>query len=184
MSQLLNWCGHDFDGVIVLDECHKAKNLVPTGSSKPTKTGLAVLELQNKLPKAIVVYCSATELGAHGEAVNDVNVEHGMSWEESLDLRTTKTYPENGYLSNQWLEAKEKLDQGAELMCAGGRAKKTIWGQFWSAEQVQRMSVCHWPVTGTQNTEHNWCRLFSTSFLSSPIWRLLRIKILVAIAPY
>ncbi|XP_067033698.1 uncharacterized protein [Acropora muricata] len=40
-----------------------------------------------------------------------------------------------------WLEAKEKLDQGAELMCAGGRAKKTIWGQFWSAEQVQRMSV-------------------------------------------
>ena len=30
-----------------------------------------------------------------------VNVEHGMSWEESRDLRTTKTYPENGYLSNQ-----------------------------------------------------------------------------------
>ncbi|XP_044174018.1 protein strawberry notch homolog 1-like isoform X1 [Acropora millepora] len=63
MSQLLNWCGHDFDGVIVLDECHKAKNLVPTGSSKPTKTGLAVLELQNKLPKARVVYCSATAAG-------------------------------------------------------------------------------------------------------------------------
>ena len=48
---------------IVLDECHKAKNLVPTGSSKPTKTGLAVLELQNKLPKARVVYCSATGKG-------------------------------------------------------------------------------------------------------------------------
>lgn len=60
MGQLLHWCGQDFDGVIVLDECHKAKNLVPTGSSKPTKTGLAVLELQNKLPKARVVYCSAT----------------------------------------------------------------------------------------------------------------------------
>ena len=29
-------------------------------SSKATKTGLAVLELQNKLPKARVVYCSAT----------------------------------------------------------------------------------------------------------------------------
>lgn len=60
MNQLLHWCGSDFDGVIVLDECHKAKNLVPTGSSKPTKTGLAVLELQKKLPKARVVYCSAT----------------------------------------------------------------------------------------------------------------------------
>ena len=44
----------------MLDECHKAKNLVPSGSSKPTKTGLAVLGLQSKLPKARVVYCSAT----------------------------------------------------------------------------------------------------------------------------
>lgn len=45
---------------IVLDECHKAKNLVPTGSSKPSKTGLTVLQLQKKLPKARIVYCSAT----------------------------------------------------------------------------------------------------------------------------
>ena len=44
----------------MLDECHKAKNLVPSGSSKPTKTGLTVLELQKKLPKARVIYCSAT----------------------------------------------------------------------------------------------------------------------------
>lgn len=44
----------------MLDECHKAKNLVPSGSSKPTKTGLTVLELQRKLPKARVIYCSAT----------------------------------------------------------------------------------------------------------------------------
>ncbi|KYO39627.1 strawberry notch-like protein 2 isoform A [Alligator mississippiensis] len=60
LKQLLHWCGEDFDGVIIFDECHKAKNLCPVGSSKPTKTGLAVLELQNKLPKARVVYASAT----------------------------------------------------------------------------------------------------------------------------
>lgn len=60
LKQLLHWCGDDFDGVIVFDECHKAKNLCPVGSSKPTKTGLTVLELQNKLPKARVVYASAT----------------------------------------------------------------------------------------------------------------------------
>uniref|UniRef100_A0A3P8W2D1 Protein strawberry notch homolog 1 n=1 Tax=Cynoglossus semilaevis TaxID=244447 RepID=A0A3P8W2D1_CYNSE len=59
-EQLIHWCGEDFDGVIVYDECHKAKNVCPIGSSKPTKTGLAVLELQNKLPKARVVYASAT----------------------------------------------------------------------------------------------------------------------------
>lgn len=44
----------------MFDECHKAKNLVPTGSAKPTKTGITVLELQKQLPKARVVYCSAT----------------------------------------------------------------------------------------------------------------------------
>jgi len=31
-----------------------------------------------------------------------VSVERGMSWEESLELRASKTYPDNGYyLSNQ-----------------------------------------------------------------------------------
>ncbi|XP_012288560.1 protein strawberry notch isoform X2 [Orussus abietinus] len=60
LKQLLQWCGEDFDGLIVFDECHRAKNLCPTGSSKPTKTGLTVLELQNKLPKSRVVYASAT----------------------------------------------------------------------------------------------------------------------------
>jgi hypothetical protein len=60
LKQLLQWCGEDFDGVIIFDECHRAKNLVPTGSTKPTKTGLTVLELQNKLPKARIIYASAT----------------------------------------------------------------------------------------------------------------------------
>lgn len=60
LEQLVHWCGSDFDGVIILDECHKAKNLMPAGSSKPTKTGINVLKLQNLLPKARVVYCSAT----------------------------------------------------------------------------------------------------------------------------
>lgn len=60
LKQLLQWCGPDFDGLIIFDECHRAKNLCPVGSSKPTKTGLTVLEVQNKLPKARVVYASAT----------------------------------------------------------------------------------------------------------------------------
>ncbi|KAK3855126.1 hypothetical protein Pcinc_038450 [Petrolisthes cinctipes] len=60
LKQILNWCGDDFDGCIVFDECHRAKNLSPVGSAKPTKTGLTVLELQTRLPKARVVYASAT----------------------------------------------------------------------------------------------------------------------------
>lgn len=45
---------------IVFDECHRAKNLTPSGSQRPTKTGLTVLDLQNRLPLARVVYASAT----------------------------------------------------------------------------------------------------------------------------
>jgi hypothetical protein len=37
--------------LIVLDECHRAKNLV-AAADKSTKTGLAVLALQNALPNA------------------------------------------------------------------------------------------------------------------------------------
>ncbi|KPM11668.1 strawberry notch-like protein [Sarcoptes scabiei] len=59
-NQLLQWCGDDFDGVIVFDECHKAKNLFPSGTTRATKTGQAVLELQQCLPNARVVYASAT----------------------------------------------------------------------------------------------------------------------------
>lgn len=39
---------------IIFDECHKAKN------ATSTKMGKAVLDLQNKLPRARVVYASAT----------------------------------------------------------------------------------------------------------------------------
>ncbi|CAB3359035.1 Hypothetical predicted protein [Cloeon dipterum] len=60
LKQLVQWCGEDFDGCIIFDECHRAKNLCPVGSSKPTKTGLTVLEIQKRLPKARVVYASAT----------------------------------------------------------------------------------------------------------------------------
>jgi hypothetical protein len=60
LQQLVQWCGPEFDGLIVFDECHKAKNLVPEGGGQSTRTGEAVLELQNKLPDARVVYCSAT----------------------------------------------------------------------------------------------------------------------------
>ncbi|XP_054279208.1 protein strawberry notch-like [Macrosteles quadrilineatus] len=59
MEQLLDWCGDNFDGVIVFDESHKAKNLVVT-KAKPTKAAQAVVELQSRLPLARVVYASAT----------------------------------------------------------------------------------------------------------------------------
>ncbi|XP_016944641.3 protein strawberry notch homolog 1 [Drosophila suzukii] len=60
LRQLVNWLGKKFDGVIVFDECHKAKNLSLMNVGKSTKTGTTVLDLQKLLPKARVVYASAT----------------------------------------------------------------------------------------------------------------------------
>ncbi|KAJ1458677.1 P-loop containing NTP hydrolase pore-1-domain-containing protein [Pelagophyceae sp. CCMP2097] len=61
LAQLLNWCGGDFEGVLVLDEVHYAA--LDSKGPVQTKTALAVDALQQSLPKARVLYVSAT--GAH-----------------------------------------------------------------------------------------------------------------------
>ena len=60
LQQLVAWCGGDaFDGCLLFDECHKAKNY--SGKEETSsKVSQAVLELQRALPLARVVYCSAT----------------------------------------------------------------------------------------------------------------------------
>lgn len=58
-DQILEWCGTDFDGCIIFDECHKAKSFYST-SGQTSKTGFAVTELQKQLPNARIVYSSAT----------------------------------------------------------------------------------------------------------------------------
>ncbi|KMZ66679.1 Strawberry notch-like protein [Zostera marina] len=60
LQQLLQWCGSDYDGLIVFDECHKAKNLIAEAGTQRTRTGEAVVDIQVQLPEARVVYCSAT----------------------------------------------------------------------------------------------------------------------------
>eukprot|EP00736_Rhodelphis_marinus_P007121 Rmarinus@m.14314 len=60
LQQIIEWCGKDFDGCLVFDECHKAKNYIPENEKASTKAGMAVVQLQEALPMARVVYCSAT----------------------------------------------------------------------------------------------------------------------------
>jgi hypothetical protein len=64
LDQLVAWLGEDFDGVIAFDEAHNAGNAVAMkgerGSSQPSAQALAVVELQDRLPNARVVYVSAT----------------------------------------------------------------------------------------------------------------------------
>jgi hypothetical protein len=62
LQQLVQWCGGpDFQGCLVFDESHKAKNFIPNAQGgASTRVGDAVMELQRALPKARVVYVSAT----------------------------------------------------------------------------------------------------------------------------
>ncbi|XP_076977491.1 protein strawberry notch homolog 2 isoform X2 [Tamandua tetradactyla] len=94
LRQILEWCGEAFDGVIVFDECHKAKN------ASSTKMGKAVLDLQNKLPLARVVYASAT--GA-SEPRNMVYMSRLGIWGEGTPFRAF----------DEFLHAIEKRGVGA-----------------------------------------------------------------------
>ncbi|KAL4451948.1 hypothetical protein ABPG75_007610 [Micractinium tetrahymenae] len=61
LAQIIRWLnGSKQPPLIVFDECHKAKNLLPSGGSQPTQTARAVVELQEQLPDAKVLYSSAT----------------------------------------------------------------------------------------------------------------------------
>ena len=64
LQQILDWLGTDFDGVILFDEAHAMANAVGSASARgqqaPSQQGLAGLRLQHALPKARVVYISAT----------------------------------------------------------------------------------------------------------------------------
>uniref|UniRef100_A0A8C8HZ33 Protein strawberry notch homolog 2 n=1 Tax=Oncorhynchus tshawytscha TaxID=74940 RepID=A0A8C8HZ33_ONCTS len=79
LKQILDWCKPGFDGVIVFDECHKAKN------ATSTKMGKAVLDLQHNLPLARVVYASAT--GA-SEPKNMIYMSRLGIWGEGTPFKT------------------------------------------------------------------------------------------------
>ncbi|XP_029904737.1 strawberry notch homolog 2b isoform X2 [Myripristis murdjan] len=83
IKQILDWCKSDFDGVIVFDECHKAKN------ATSTKMGKAVLDLQHKLPHARVVYASAT--GA-SEPKNMIYMSRLGIWGEGTPFKTFEDF--------------------------------------------------------------------------------------------
>jgi P-loop containing NTP hydrolase pore-1 len=61
LQQIIDWCGGEsFDGCLLFDEAHKAKNFNAAKEESSTKVSQAVIAIQNSLPKARVVYCSAT----------------------------------------------------------------------------------------------------------------------------
>eukprot|EP00980_Cylindrotheca_fusiformis_P021383 scaffold8259_cov143-Cylindrotheca_fusiformis.AAC.1 len=95
IEQIVSWCAgidstkkkslhqqleQNYNGCIMLDEAHKAKNL-----KEDTRTAKLVIELQRRLPNARVVYCSAT-------GVSDVG---HMVYAERLGLWRTSGHQKN-----------------------------------------------------------------------------------------
>lgn len=64
LDQILAWAGEDFGGVIAFDEAHAMANArggsSTRGKVKGSEQGMAGLRLQNHLPRARVLYASAT----------------------------------------------------------------------------------------------------------------------------
>ncbi|WP_088184978.1 strawberry notch-like NTP hydrolase domain-containing protein [Sphingobium sp. Z007] len=64
LQQIIVWAGEDFEGLLVFDESHEMGNAAGTesefGSARGSEQGLAGVRLQNALPRACVLYVSAT----------------------------------------------------------------------------------------------------------------------------
>jgi predicted RNA methylase len=65
LEQLVEWCGSEFEGVLAFDEAHAMANAAGSsdgarGGTAPSQQGIAGLRLQIALPRARVLYVSAT----------------------------------------------------------------------------------------------------------------------------
>jgi|GEM_PF-597725 len=64
LDQIVEWLGEDFDGVVAFDESHNMGNSMAVkkkrGRSRPSAKALEGIKLQQRLPKARVLYVSAT----------------------------------------------------------------------------------------------------------------------------
>ncbi len=63
LEQLVEWAGADFEGVIAFDEAHAMQNAAGSSEGRgtaPSQQGIAGLRLQIALPRARILYISAT----------------------------------------------------------------------------------------------------------------------------
>lgn len=87
VRQIVEWLGSDFDGVVIFDEAHAMANAAggkgERGDVAASQQGRAGLRLQHALPKARVVYVSAT--GA--------TTVHNLAYAQRLGLWGGEDFP-------------------------------------------------------------------------------------------
>jgi len=93
IEQVADWFGEDYDGVIVMDESHNMGNATTSrgkrGRKPPSNKALMGIELQRRLPKAKIVYMSAT--GAT-EVSNLAYVDRLGLWGEGTPFRNREDF--------------------------------------------------------------------------------------------
>mmetsp|Transcript_37967 Transcript_37967/g.61745 ORF Transcript_37967/g.61745 Transcript_37967/m.61745 type:complete len:1109 (+) Transcript_37967:282-3608(+) len=88
-QQIVDWVGgKDFEGCLVFDECHKAKNFSEKESSG-SRVAKFVIELQRELPNARCVYVSATGVTNIG---NLAYMERLGLWGENAPFASFKAF--------------------------------------------------------------------------------------------
>uniref|UniRef100_A0A0D3GXJ6 PHD-type domain-containing protein n=1 Tax=Oryza barthii TaxID=65489 RepID=A0A0D3GXJ6_9ORYZ len=173
LQQLIEWCGSEFDGLLVFDECHKAKNLIPEAGSQPTRTGKAVLEIQEMLPEARVVYCSAT--GASEPRNLGYMVRLGL-WGDGTSFQNFQKFL--GALEKGGVGALElvAMDMKARTLSYKGAAFATVEApleermmnmyrkaaEFWAELRVELLSAIEYYAEDKGNSSQIW-RLYWAS---------------------
>ena len=116
LNQVIQWLSKDpTGGLIVFDEAHKAKNLMVGKGAGATKTAATVVALQTRLPKAKVLYASAT--GA--------SVPRNLAYMVRLGLFGFDSFPEFlGTLDKAGLGSLELFSMG--LKACGAYACRTL----------------------------------------------------------
>jgi hypothetical protein len=119
IDQIVDWLGEDFDGVIAFDESHKMANATTVkgsrGNKKPSQNALSGLMLQKALPKARIVYVSAT--GA-SEVTNLAYLTRLGLWGEGTQFDGVNDFIDSigaGGLASMELVARDMKAQGVYM---------------------------------------------------------------------
>ncbi|KAK7504954.1 hypothetical protein BaRGS_00003982 [Batillaria attramentaria] len=151
LQQLIDWCGGpEFEGCLIFDECHKAKNFVPNKETASTKVALAVAAIQRLVPKARVVYCSATGVS---DVKNMAFMERLGLWGDGAPFRSFEdfldTVQKKGLGVAEMLAMEMKSSGMDEIRRSLGHAinrtgyvNARIWTTFWGAHQRFFKQLC------------------------------------------
>ncbi|CAB4012834.1 FORGETTER 1-like [Paramuricea clavata] len=152
LQQLIDWCGGtNFDGCLIFDESHKAKHYVPGNEKSSTKVALAVTTLQRLLPKARVVYCSATGVT---DVKNMAFMERLGLWGDGTPFKSFETFLEG--ITKRGLGALEML--AMEMKATGMYVSRGL--SFREAEFLTVQSLLsEEQVTLFDKAAHIWSEL-------------------------